>query len=313
MGTYQILSALIKHWQHPVNPVYQADMRYGPPWSAFHLEQWTARLIRLAIVSMIVILAVTALRALTNEATVASLYMILLPAACLSGGTVALIVLAVLTFFWPIGVAVAASGTIVREREHRTWAALLTTPLDWNDLLTAKLASSLRWLNRPVEMLIWIQGILLAVVFVLVIGQVEKVAQTASPVLALVITVVAGVQFAIARMQDYATASIIGLASSMQSETRQSASITAVLGGLSMVMLRTLFTAALLPYIQLTSPQALLLMLSTGPTTAMAMAFPTMPVLTLTLLIVTPVVREILLRAGYRWVFTRLGTAAGNG
>lgn len=268
---------------------------------------------RLALAAMLLILTITALRALTSEAFVSTLYMILLPAACLSGGSLVLIVLAGLTFFWPIAVAVAASGTIVREREHRTWAALLTTPLDWNDLLTAKLASSLRWLNRPAEILIWVQGILLAVVFILVIGQAERYTQSGSPILALIIPIIAGAQFAIARVQDYATASLIGLAASTQSTTRQSASVTALLGGVALVLLRTLLTAAFLPQIQLTSPQAFLIMLSTGPTTAIAMAFPTMPLLPATLLIIIPAVREVMIRLSYRWVLGHLGMAAGNG
>ncbi len=313
MGTYQLLTALWKHWSHPVSPIYRADMRYGPPWAALNMERWSGRVARTALALLLVALSVTAARALTNEPFFSTLYMVLLPAMCLSSGSVLLIALVVLTFLWPIAIAVAASGTIVREREHRTWAALLTTPLDWNDLLTAKLASSLRWLNRPCEMLVWVQGILLSIVLILVIGQSESLSASASPLVAVLISIVAGAQFAIARVQDYTTATVIGLGASMISETRQSASIMALIGGLFMIVSRTLLTAVFLFNIPPSSPQGVLILLSTGPTTVIVMAFQKQPFAAILLLIAIPLVREYAIRYGYRWTLGHLGQAAGNG
>ena len=309
MGTYKLLSALWRHWQHPVNPIYRFDMRYAPPWRTLDVDRRVAQVIQAGVVLIGLILLLLLAKTLTNQAVITLLSDVLIQAVCLSGVGVLLIGLLVLTFLWPIAVALSASASIVRDREHRTLSVLLITPLNWNDLLTAKLAAALQWLNRPFEVLFWLQGILLFTVFVLVMGQMDRLAATTSPVLVMLIALLAGVQFMIARVQDYVMAGLIGLAASVFSTTRQNASIIALMGSLALVILRVLIAAVFMLQISITSPQAFLLLLATGPTSAIALALPT-PLLIVLLLIALPAAREGIIRLGYRWVFARLGLDA---
>jgi hypothetical protein len=77
-----------------------------------------------------------------------------------------------------------------------------------------------------------------------------------------------------------------------------------------MVILRLFLTGALLLAVPIPSPQAGILLLATGPTTTVALVFP-LPIILL-ILIGLPLIREWLLRQGYRWALVRLGLAAGN-
>ncbi len=311
MGTYALLTTLWRHWKRPVHPVYQVETRYGPPWQPFHLERHSGWLLRLVLWVVGLTAAATVARILTDQSLFWALSNGLLQLECLSGGALLLLALLVLTLLWPIAIAVGASSAIVRDREHRTWSALLTTPIDWNDLVMVKLASALRWFDRPFQILFWVQSVLAMITLIVVAEQLDRLSQSGSPLLAVVVTAIAGGQFAIGRVQDYATACLIGLVASLESETRQTASVIALMGGMGMVIVRLLFTGALLLAIPIPSPQAGILLLATGPTTAIALVFP-LPVI-LAVLIGVPLVREWLLQQGYRWALMRLGLAAGNG
>ncbi len=311
MGTYELMNALSKHWQHPSSPIYQADVRYGPPWRALELHRWLGRVLRLLAMLIAAIIVVTLGKALTNQVLLAALSNVLIQTVCLGAGGLLLIALIALTFLWPIGVALAASDTIVRDRERRTWAPLLVTPIAWSDLLTAKLASALSWFNRPFSFLMWLQGVLLLVVFILVIGQIEHISSAYPPFLVMVLAFVASAEFFIERVQDYAAASIIGLAASVHAESRQAASMAALLGGITLVLMRLLLTALTMVFWDLPSPQALTLFFATGPTVGIALAVP-LPI-ALVVLITIPLLREWAIRRGYHWVLGHLNTAVGNG
>ena len=311
MSTYTLLTTLWRHWKRPVHPVYQVETRYGPPWQFFHLERYSAWALRLTLWIAGLTLAAVIARILADQAVFLALSNGLFQIECLSIGIVLALALLVLTILWPIAIAVGASGAIVRDREHRTWSALLTTPIDWNELVMVKLASALRWFDRPFQILFWVQSVLVMVTLILVAEQLDRLSQNTSPFLAVLVTALAGAQFAIGRVQDYATACLIGLIASLESETRQVASVIALMGGMGMVVVRLLLTGALLLAIPIPSPQAGLLLLATGPTTTIALVFP-LPLI-LFLLIGLPLMREWVLRRGYRWALTRLGLAAGNG
>ena len=311
MGTYALVTTLWRHWKRPVHPVYQIESRYGPPWQILHLERHSGWVLRLALWVVGLTAAATVARVLTDQSLFWALSNGLLQLECLSGGTVLVLALLVLTLLWPIAIAVGASGAIVRDREHRTWSTLLTTPIDWNELVIVKLASALRWFDRPFQLLFWVQSVLAVITLIVVGGQMERLMQTGAPILAVLVTALAGGQFAIGRVQDYATACLIGLVASLESETRQTASVLALMGGIGLVILRLLFTGALLLAIPIESPQKWIMLLATGPTTAIASVF-SLPVI-LAILIGLPLLRELLLQQGYRWALTRLGTAAGNG
>jgi hypothetical protein len=316
VGTYQLLTLLWRHWSHPVNPVYRNDGRYGPPWRALPVGRWLARLLRIGVIAAVIVIVAALVRVVAEQQILWAVSTLLIQTACLSSGFVLLVGLCALTFLWPIAVAVTASGTIVRERERRTWAALLTIPYDWNDLLVAKLASALRWLNRPTELLIWVQGLLTVIVFILVISQTERLSEAIPAGLVVVLMVLASLQFAVGRVQDYTTAGILGLAASIISETRQAALVFSLLAGTGMVIVRILFTALLLVAAQINPPpppQGVLILLATGPTTVLIMALVRSPLLAMVLLVGFPLLRELIIRTGYGWVLRHLGLAAGNG
>jgi len=306
MGTYALLTTLWRHWKRPVHPVYQVETRYGPPWQPFHLERYSGWILRLLLWIVGLTLAAIVARILTDQALFLALSNGLLQLECLSGRIVLALGLFVLTLLWPIAIAVGASGAIVRDREHRTWSALLTTPIDWNELVMVKLASALRWFDRPFQVLFWVQSVLAMITLIVAAEQLDRLSQNASPFVAFLVTLIAVAQFAIGRVQDYATACFIGLIASLESETRQTASVVALMGGMGMVVTRLLITGAILLAFPIPSPQTGILLLTTGPTTAIVLVFP-LPVIVV-VLIGIPLVREWLLRMGYRWALTRLGS-----
>jgi hypothetical protein len=316
MGTYELLTSIYKHWNHPISPVYRHDQRQGPPWQKLPLDRWFTRAVRLLFLIGFITLVIVGVRVVTDQALSWALSTLLLQTLCLGIGGVFLVGLFALTFLWPIAIAVLASDTIVREREKRTWSALLTTPMDWGDLLTAKLASALRWLNRPTELLLWVQGLFVALTFIIVIALANKIDSDIPPWVTVLLSIVATVQFAIARFQDYTTASVIGLGASMFSESRQNASVIALLISLGMLLSRLLFTVIMIAAAQINPtppPQGILILLATGPTGAIAMALSRLPVLAFAVLIMLPFLREAILRLAYKWIVLHLGEAAGNG
>ena len=313
MGTYALLSALREHWKRPIHPVYSVETRYGPPWRG--IDQVWARygstITNILLIVLGLTLVTTVARIVTDQAIFLLASNALLQALIMIGSGVLAAGLVVLMWLWPIAVAVTASGTIVRDREQQTWVSLLATPIAWNDLLTIKLASTLRWFNRPQQLLLWVQSILLVMVLIIAAGQLERLAGIGSPLLAVMVTALAGAQFAIGRVQDYSTACLIGLAASIHGETRQTASVFALLGSIGLVIGRILWTGILLTQYPVASPQAAILFLATGPTTTIIL-ISTMPMI-IVFLIGVPLIREILIRAGYRWVLAHLGAVAGSG
>ncbi len=310
MNTYRLLQALRNHWDHPVNPIYRAELRHMPAWDSADIDRRSGQLVRVGGLLIGGLVLITGARALTNVPGLVMLSDMLLQATCLSAGGVLLVLLVLLTFLWPIMVALATSDTIVRERERRTWSALLVTPFDWGDLLTAKLASALQWLNRPFTFVWWIQGLLLLLVGVLVFGPVERLESSFSPVIVLILALVAGAQFGIARLQDYSSACVIGLAASIAAESRQMAWTFALIGVVTMVLMRLALAALLLSLLSIPSPQALILLLATGPTAEIALGVP-LP-LAVVLLILLPLAREVMIRFGYQWVVGQLGLVASS-
>ena len=313
MGTYSLLVALNTHWKRPVHPVYIIETRYGPPWRGF--ESAWARYSRGFGNALLIVVALALLTTVAHILTDQSIFFLisnaLLQALVLLFGGLVTLLLIMLTWLWPIIVADAASGVIVRDREQRTLTALLTTPIPWADLLMIKLASTLRWYNRPMQMLFWVQTLLMTIGLIIAAGQMERLAGVGSPLLAILITALAGAQFAIGRIQDYAMACLLGVAVSIHSETRQTSSAFAILGGLSLVIGRIIWTGVLLTQYPVSSPQAATVLLATGPTTAIILISPT-PVI-LMFLVGVPLIREIMIRVGYRWVLAHLGKTISGG
>lgn len=312
LGTFSLLIALRQHWKRPIHPVYTAESRYGAPWRGAD-RLWARHgglFTNVILIALGIALFSTVARILTDQAVFWLLSNLMLQAIVLLIGSLLALVLIVLIWLWPLAVAVASSSTIVRDREQRTWAALLTTPIAWGDLLTVKLASTLRWFNRPLQLLFWVQSVFLTVGIIIAAGQLERLAGIGSPLLAVLVTALAGAQFAVGRVQDYAMACLIGLTASLNSEARQTAAIYALFGSIGLVLGRIALTAALLLTYPVPSPQAALLLLATGPTTTLILTS-SLPLI-IVLLIGMPLVREIIIRAGYRWVLAHLGMVIGG-
>lgn len=280
------------------------------------LERWFRRVIRIILAIGALTVAAVGLRAVSTEPGIWSVSTVMLQLLCFSALIIITSALLMFVFIWPMAVAVLASGTIVREREKRTLTALLATPLNWNDVLTAKLAAALRWLSRPIEVMTWVQGLCVVLVFVIVIAQTEKVRLVVPPWVTVLVCIAATVQFAIARVQDYSTAGIIGMASSIFAETRQTASVLAILLSSGLLIGRLLVTAIFLTLADLMPappPQGIAILLATGPTTAIALACTRVPGVAFAIFAVVPLLREASLQVSYRWIVRRLGVVAGNG
>jgi len=312
-SSYSLLQAIRRHWNQPVHPVYKQALHARPPWDTARVRSAGGVLLRLAFGVGLIALASIVVRVLTDSALGWSASALLVQTLCLSVGGAALLAMMALTFLWPVAVAVLASSAIVEEREKRTWEALLTTPLPWPDILTAKLASTLRWLSRPTELLLWVQGICLLFTVIIVLAQSSKV--TTSAWIMVLLCVAAGVQFTVARAQDYTTASLIGLGVSLVSESRQTASTLALILSLIIFIARVLITAVFINLAGLNPtppPQGLIILLATGPTSIIALALAEQPLLAFALLAALPLLREAMIRRAYRWVIGNLGHAAGN-
>jgi hypothetical protein len=310
VGTYGILRALQRHWALQNHPVYRLEDR------------------RIVMASIMQAVRHFLLRAWKPLTAVGTVFMAIVVADFLCSGTrrgspsfsttvislcgvvgvgIFLLGLLVLTYLWPVAVAQAASGAIAAEHERRTWDVLLTTPFDRADLLLVKLASALRSFNPYAEMLLWIQTFLVAIIFVLLAGHFAQHPRTTAlegtlTVLLLILTVA---EFAVARLQDYALSSLLGLTTSLLAPTRQTASAAALLLASGWVLIRALFTGLLLFGLPSVTPAELSILMTTGPSSVVTMALP-IPVAGLVLLVM-PLLREVAIRALFRWLVNHLG------
>lgn len=316
MGSYELLLHLRRHWAHPVNPVYKHDQRLRTPTSFPLVEQLTTTSVRIGAILGVLTLILLALRVMTDQVLMWMLSSFMIQLLCLSGFGLVMLGLTLTTFLWPVLVALTTSGIIVREREKRTLEALLTLPVDWGELLMAKVAASLHWLHRLFEVLLWVQGACVILTFLIGIAQTGRLAEQSSTGLMVILTIIATAHFGIARIQDYTSAAIAGMAASMLSETRQQASLGALFAGSSLLLLRVMFTVICLSLGALEGmppPQGVIILLATGPTTAILLAFGKYPFVALLILILFPLLREGMIRWAYQWVLRHLGNVTGNG
>jgi hypothetical protein len=306
IGTLDILRALIRFNARSSHPLYKAEERHL---SAIPLAQYMGEVIGrvwkpvLALTMFVVAIAAADFLCGGTQRAVSS---VIFQICSIGGGSFILFCLLLLTYLWPLGVAVAASSVIVQERERQTWDVLLTTPLDWQDIILIKLSATLSRFNTYVELFLWMQGFLMIIIVVLVLAAYSRENSVLSFSLfqiPLVILTVA--EFGIGRTQDYIIASIIGLISSLLASTRQAAGLVAVMAAVGMVLLRALVTTIIIMTMRPTSLPGTLILLSTGPASVVAIALPGL--VAAVVLIIMVVLREIFIRYSFNWLITRLG------
>src|SRR5258708_25053467 len=112
-------------------------------------------------------------------------------------------------------------------------------------------------------------------------------------------------EFAIARAQDYVLAGLIGLVTSLLAHTRQSAAGIALMASLAWVLVRALITTAIVLTLPPTSFPALLILLSTGPSSVVTIAFP--GIVAVIVLVSMIALREGMIRITFRWLVRHLG------
>src|SRR5258708_11634689 len=266
MGTYEILRLLLRYWSRTNHPIFRAEDRHLMLVSA---SQFLAGVVgRLwkpfgAIAGVMLMLAAVDFLCGGTRHTFSST---LFSACSLALGSFILFAILLLTYLWPVTVAVAASAVIAQERERRTSDVLLTTPFDLSEILLVKLAAALRRFNPYSEIFLWVQALLIAIIFVLVMGKVTRdVDSSVSAIAQLPLVFLTMAEFAIARAQDYVLSGIIGLTASLLTPNRQIAASVALLASVGGVLIRALMTTMIVLTLgPRLFPEGLVL-LSTGP------------------------------------------------
>jgi hypothetical protein len=312
LDTYHFLLALWQHWTKPTHPVYRADSKHiklTP--SVLILWKFVRRIWRpVAAIGLVVVMTAIAEFLCGGARRVPlSLSTALFSLISVVGVGLALIAILLLAYLWPLAVAFGASGVIAVERERQTWDVLLTTPFDWADLILAKLAAALRRLNPYGEMLLWVQAFLVAILFVVVLGDFlrDVVSGVTSPVFQIALLVAAMIEFVVARAQDYVLSSLVGLIASLLTPNRQTAGAIALMMALALVLVRALLTLMLLAALPPTPPPLLVVLIATGPASVIAMAGNVL--LGIPALILMIAAREALIRAMFGWLVQHLGDA----
>jgi hypothetical protein len=157
------------------------------------------------------------------------------------------------------------------------------------------------------------QIFLIAVIVAVILGQSQTLlganAANNGPLL-IMMMIAAAAEFAIARVQDYILAGLIGLLASLLVPTRQAAATTALMAALAIILVRAVITAlfiAMLPAMTLTT---MLLLLPVGPSSAVVFAV-SLPFAIL-FLVAMILVREAAIRFSFRWLLAHLADGEPN-
>ncbi len=310
MGTYAIMRMLWRQWTLQSHPIYRYENRHTTlaPQIVWPVVRRVWR--PLSVVGMVIVTMAVA-EFLCGGAHFQPLSFVTMASSlCFAaGGIAALSGILILIYVWPLPVAIIASGAIVDERERRTWDMLLTVPIERSDLLLIKLASILNRLNPYAEVFLWVQFFLLAIIFVLVVGlfATNPNVTSADALIELPLLALTMAEFGIARVQDYVMSALIGLVASLLSSTRQAAISIAILLTLAMILARALITALVVVTIASPSPPATLILIATGPSSVITLAWP--PALAIIGLLTMLFLREGIIRVLFQWLTRHLGEA----
>jgi hypothetical protein len=305
MGTYVIIQMLVRHWNLTSHPIYKTEHQRMKIASLTGLISRSFMRVWKPVTAVAVVIVALGTADFLCGGTKHPITNALLSICSVGGGTFILVSLLALTYLWPVGVAFAASAVIAQERQRQTWDSLLTTGLDWKEIILVKLAANLRRFNPYSEIFLWVQAFLVVIVFILVIGQFDPFTRSPS-LLNLPLAIITMAEFAIARSQEYVIAALIGLMSSLLSSTRESAGVVAVMIAFIMVIARAVMTTLIVVLVlPSTSIPGLIIWLATGPSSVVTLAW--RGVGALAILAVMVAVREVIIRLMFGWLIRHLG------
>src|SRR6185436_4080869 len=115
-STYEILRLLLRYWAMQSHPIFRAEDRHSAPSASRLIAQFARRTWKPIGAVGVVIVGLAAADFLCGG-TKHPLASALFSACLLGGGSFILFCVLLLTYLWPVTVAVAASGVIAQERE----------------------------------------------------------------------------------------------------------------------------------------------------------------------------------------------------
>jgi hypothetical protein len=305
LGTYGIIRRMMRNWESPsAHPAYRyfrdhIDLPFPLIATAFtELRKHVRWLWVIAGIIVVWMLGQIMLRAQWQQFITTTCTALLL----------APLVIAILAiYFLPALVAVLTSAIIVAERERQTWDILLTATSEWDELVLARLARLLRYVNpfRQIAPGVYIMLGGLACIFAIVTFA-EKRSGALGEILEWVVIFLVPIQYIVERVQDFVLAALIGLIASLISPSRQVAATIALCAMLALLILRGIFIITLIG--TLPPPQAfsrILVLMITGPASALAMTQPVVE--TIIGLLILPIINEVLIRVMFRWLINHLG------
>lgn len=304
MGTYGMMRAMMRLWRLPsAHPVFKVlGERLDTPFpalTAFSNVLWRRRGWMLAGVVLIVVL-------MAAQILVAAQWRSFVTATCAIVILIPALIAVICIYCLPALMAVRSSAISVAARERQTWDVLLSTALAWDELVLAWVARLMRNANPLSDALVVVYGTLaaLAALFAIVTFA-ETYSGTIGEVLEWVVLFLVPLQYLIERVQDFILAILIGLAVSLIAPSRHVAATIALCVVLALLMLRTLFTVSLIAALPSQTPSGAVVMMLTGPSSALAVSQPV--ALALVALVGLPLLNEIVIRWLFRWLLRNLG------
>jgi hypothetical protein len=305
LGTYGIIRKMLRNWEapsaHPAFKYFRDRIDLPFPILSIVVQEVRKRRRWLWVLAGLIaawMLAQIMLRAQWQQ---------FITTTCTAVLIIPVVIAILVIYFLPALVAVLTSAIIVAERERQTWDILLTATSEWDELVLARLARLLRYVNPFREIVPGVYFMLggLACIFAIVTFA-DKRSGALGEVLEWVVIFLVPLQYLVERIQDFVLASLIGLLASLIAPTRQVAATLALCAMLGLLIVRGLFIIGLIGL--LPPPQALsriLVLLITGPASALAM---TMPVVeTIFGLLLLPLINEVIIRAMFAWLIGHLG------
>lgn len=303
MGTLGILKALRGYVLRSSHPIYRAESVYAPPVS---LNQTLKRYAHLKNVLFIALIALALLSCLETLPGNWNWFFWLF---CFSGLGLPFLGIVSILYLLPLAVAVSASRTIAREREAQTWDTLLTTPMEWSDIILAKLAASMNRYEALLQAVPWVNLLMGSLTFLMVsshIAHTDNPGNLSLETLQWGVAFMATIAFVIERHQDYVLANLIGASTALAANNPQTASINALGGMIGFMLLRGLLIAGLVFFaIQPRSMPELVILIMSGPSSTIAVGLPLL--LAALSLVILPIAHEIVIRRMFRHLVAHLG------
>jgi hypothetical protein len=245
MSTLAIVRALLRHIQGEANPVYRATVNRVKR-GAFNGRRWVNALLFLLLASFC---ALTVLARQYNGFQYFPYRPVLIYGIITVGVTL-------LSLSWTVPLAALAGQGVLHERITQTWDMLRTTPMPPETILLAKGAAAIRraWgIATSLAVLTAFMGGITG--GALIYGQ-----GSAQPALGLVLMIVGIGAVIVERLQEIALATVIGLAAALQTDSRRTATMLGLVGGVLIRLVQLLIVLALVPLPTVTDPNLALIL-----------------------------------------------------